>query len=306
MRRQHLRRVGTAALLALLLAGCGDSTGDGPEEGPATSEAAATTTSDVAPTTDDPAEDSSSGDGAGRDDQDGDDQSGDTAATTGSTGDDAATSTSEPTGPEAPTSLEPAPTETAAPTPSDPPADPGQGSCADDTMSQDILGFTGGVAVDFCEDGWALAAYPGAPGQPEFIAQHSGGQWFHAVAMGDPVCQDDLAARGAPASISGLLPSCDGEAAPTSEPEPTPPPAGSCTIGTALYGPTSAELVGVSCEEATAEWQVAEASDEPSWTIPVTTPGGWECYVTPYDQTSAAAGSCYGPDGSSYFTLYVP
>ena len=55
-----------------------------------------------------------------------------------------------------------------------------------------------------------------------------------------------------------------------------------------------------------AEWELAEANTEPSWTIPWVTPTGWECFVTPYDATSKAAGSCYGPDGTAYFTLYLP
>lgn len=279
----HLLRAGAAALLALVLSACGDGTGDTPAP------------PDPAPTTSPSEVDDTDGTTATERPTD-EARPTDTGPVT-----DAAPTTSAPTtdGPEV--------TGTTA-APSDPteaaPTAPVSGACTDDSLSQDILGFTGGVSVDFCEGGWAAATYPDAPGAPEFIAETSGGHWFHAVTIGDPVCPEDLTARGAPSSIAELLPSCgtDPTAAPPAPTDPDEP----CTIQTALFGSTTAELIGVSCSEATAEWQVAEANTTPSWTIPGTTPTGWECYVTPYDETSAAAGSCYGPDGSSFFTLYVP
>lgn len=291
MHRLQLHRAAVAALLTLSLTACGDQTGDnpGPTDPDRTSSAdtAPTTVEDTAPTT---AEDTAS-----------EASTSDTAPTTDPAVTDTATETA------APTTVDPTvPEETAAPTgiSTSAPDTPPHGECTNDSLSNDILGFTGGVTVDFCDDGWAFAAYPGAPDTPEFVAQVSGGRWFHIATLGDPVCPSDLVARGAPDSIAELLPSCDAAPSPTTtEPAPTEP-GEPCTISTALYGATTAELVGVSCGEASAEWQVAEANGEPSWTVPVTTPGGWECYVTPYDQTSAAAGSCYGPDGSSYFTLY--
>lgn len=283
MPRPHLLHTGAAALLALVLSGCGDGTGDTPappQPAPTTSISGVDDT-DGETATERPTDQVSASD---------------TAPTTQAT---ATTS--------APTTTEPEATEATA-TASDPtdaaPSAPVSGACTDDSLSQDILGFTGGVSVAFCEGGWAAATYPEAPGTPEFIAETSGGRWFHAVTIGDPVCPEDLTARGAPTSIAELLPSC-GDEPTTAPPSPTDPDQ-PCTVQTALYGPTTAELIGLSCSEATAEWQVAEANTTPSWTIPGTTPTGWECYVTPYDETSAAAGSCYGPDGSSYFTLYVP
>ncbi|WP_114905560.1 hypothetical protein [Ornithinimicrobium murale] len=288
MRRLHLRRLGTAALLVLALTGCGDQT----TGNPAPSDPAPTTSSDTAPTT---------ADGTTSDTP--------TSAEAEDTHDTDPVTDADPTT-SAPTTEDPSPTsETAGPAPTStdqPPATPASGECTDDSLSSDILGFTGGVRVDYCDDGWASAVYPEAPGAPAFIAETSNGRWFHAVSIGDPVCAEDLAARGAPSSITDLLPGCGAAPGPTTAP-PTPTgPDGPCTIQTALYGATDAELVGVSCDEATAEWQVAEANTEPSWKIPGVTPSGWECYVTPYEKTSAAAGSCYGPDGSAYFTLYVP
>ncbi|USQ81751.1 hypothetical protein [Ornithinimicrobium faecis] len=291
MRRLHLRRVGVAALLVLALAGCGDETGDNP----APSDAATTSSSDVAPTTADATTTDAPSGG------DGEPSSGDAEPTTEAVVTDAATQTTVPT------TDDPSVTdETAAPiqTEAPPPDTPPHGECSGDSLSNDILGFTGGVSVDFCEDGWAFATYPGAPDTPEFVAEVSDGRWFHAVTLGDPVCPSDLIARGAPDSIAEVLPPCDAAPPPTTDPPAPTDPGAPCTISTALYGSTSAELVGVSCGEATAEWQVAEANGEASWTIPVTTPSGWECYITPYDETSAAAGSCYGPDGSAFFTLY--
>lgn len=288
MRRLQLRRAGTAALLALVLAACGDATDDNPAPSdPAPSDPAVTSSADVAPTTaDDTATQAPT--------------SSDGEPTTDAPATDSATETAAPTTDDPGVTDETAaPIQTSTPSPDTPP----HGECTGDSLSNDILGFTGGVTVDFCDDGWAYAVYPGAPDTPEFVAQRSGGRWFHAVTVGDPVCPADLTARGAPASIAELLPSCSAQPAPTTPATPTDP-AKPCTISTALYGSTSAELVGVSCGEAIAEWQVAEANAEPSWTIPVTTPSGWECYVTPFDKTSAAAGSCYGPDGSAYFTLY--
>lgn len=284
MRRPHLLRVGAATLLALMLTGCGDGTGDTP----APPDPAPTTNPSVVDT------DETTATEAATDEPD-------TTTDTGPVTEIAPTTSG-------PTTDDPEVTqETAAPSePTDDtaPTAPVSGACTDDSLSQDILGFTGGVSVDFCEGGWAAATYPDAPGTPEFIAETADGRWFHAVSIGDPVCPEDLTARGAPSSIAELLPSCGAD--PTSAPPTPTDPDEPCTVQTALYGPTTAELIGVSCSGATAEWQVAEANTTPSWTIPGTTPTGWECYVTPYDETSAAAGSCYGPDGSSYFTLYVP
>lgn len=286
MRRLHLRGVAVLALLALTLAGCGDQA----EDNPGPTDPTITSSADVAPTTAEDATDETVTETP---------TGGDTDPTTDPEVTDRATDTAVPTTDEPTVTDEaPAPTETAAP-----PAVPPHGECTNDSLSNDILGFTGGVTVDFCDDGWAFAVYPGAPDTPEFVAQRSEGRWFHAVTLGDPVCAGDLAARGAPDSIAGLLPPC-GEPGPTTAPPSPTDPAQPCTVATAQYGSTTAELVGVSCGEATAEWQVAEANGEPSWTIPVTTPSGWECYITPYDATSAAAGSCYAPNGSSFFTLY--
>lgn len=203
------------------------------------------------------------------------------------------------------TTSEPAPeaTSEAAPTT----AGPAVMACEDDGLSQDILGFPGGVSVHLCESGWAFAAYPNAPGAPEFIAEQVDGRWFHAVALGDPVCQDELSARGAPVSISKLVPACGETPTATAGPTGSPTdPAGPCVINTEEYGDTHADLLAVNCEGARAEWELAEANTEPSWTIPWVTPTGWECFVTPYDATSKAGGSCYGPDGTAYFTLYLP
>lgn len=195
----------------------------------------------------------------------------------------------------------------AAPVAPTTPARPAVTGCDNDGLSQDILGFAGGVSVHFCEGGWAFAAYPNAPDAPEFIAEQVDGRWFHAVAIGDPVCQDDLTTRGAPPSISKLVPPCGEAPSPTAPPTISPTdPATPCVINTGEYGDTHADLVEVTCDEASAEWELAEANTEPSWTIPWVTPTGWECFVTPYDATSKAAGSCYGPDETAYFTLYLP
>lgn len=273
------RLLAAAVAAAVLLSACGEDAQDRAPADPTTTTATTTATTTTTTTT-----------------QSADDAPTSAAPTTvTTTSPSAATTTTEP----APQAA-PAPTTTAA-------ARPAVTPCDDDGLSQDILGFPGGVSVHFCEDGWALAAYPDAPGGPEFIAEQVDGRWFHAVAMGDPVCQDDLSARGAPASISKLVPPCGEAPAPTAAPTapPTDPPA-VCVISTEEYGDTHADLVEVTCDGARAEWELAEANTEPSWTIPWVTPTGWECFVTPYDATSKAAGSCYGPDGTAYFTLYLP
>ncbi|USQ77617.1 hypothetical protein [Ornithinimicrobium cryptoxanthini] len=269
------RLLAAAAAAAVLLSACGDDAQDRAPADPTTtteSTATATTTeiADEAPTS-------------------------------------AAPTTVTPTSASAETTTaEPAPEAAPAPTTAAP-ARPAVTACDDDGLSQDILGFPGGVSVDFCEDGWAFAAYPNAPGAPEFIAEQVDGRWFHAVAMGDPVCQDDLSARGAPAAVSKLLPPCVDAPAPTAGPTGSPTdPVAACVVSTKEYGDTHADLVAVTCDGARAEWGLAEANTEPSWTIPWVTPTGWECFVTPYDATSKAAGSCYGPDGTAYFTLYLP
>lgn len=294
MRRLPVRRIAAAAVLCLSLAACGDQT-DTPGPADPTSAEAATTPADATDATTGPEDDG--------------DASEDREVT-------AAPETSTEVTSTAPESVASATTETVIDaTPTVAPA----GECSDAALSQDLLGAGDGVSVYFCEGGWAYAEYLDEQdtGQ-DFIAEFAGGAWRHAVFLTDPVCTDDLAARGAPPSVSKLLPFCNPE--PTSEPtsgpppeptagptaEPTAPPVGDCTIVTAEYGPTRAELVGVSCEEAAAEWQVAEANADPSWTVPILTPSGWECYVTPFDPTSQAAGSCYSPDGSSSFTLYLP
>lgn len=269
------RLLAAAAAAAVLLSACGDDTPDRVPADPTTTTAPTATT----PTTTESA--------------------------------DAAPTSATPTLPSASpspaaTTTEPAPEAAPAPT-SAAPARPAVTACEDDGLSQDILGFPGGVSVHFCESGWAFAAYPNAPGAPEFIAEQVDGRWFHAVAMGDPVCQDDLSARGAPASVSKLLPPCGETPTATAGPTGSPTdPAGPCVISTQEYGDTHADLIAVSCDGARAEWELAEANTEPSWTIPWVTPTGWECFVTPYDATSRAAGSCYGPDGTAYFTLYLP
>lgn len=261
------RLLGAAAVCVMLVAGCGSDT-----DNPAPSDPTTSATQDAVATTAETVTET-----AGQD--------GEVATQTGT--------------PEA-TSTEPvAATTEAAPT------RPAVSGCTDDEMSQDILGFPGGVSVFFCEGDWAYATYPQAPGAPEFIGERVGGRWFNAVAIGDPVCQGDLLERGAPPAIAKLLPPCGEAPDPTAPPAPTAP-AGPCVITTQEYGDTHAELVGVTCDEATAEWTLAEASTEPSWTIPWVTPSGWECFVSPYDASSKAAGSCYGPDGSAYFTLYLP
>ncbi|NLG20486.1 MAG: hypothetical protein GX555_03515 [Actinomycetales bacterium] len=291
------RLLGAAALCALLLSGCGDA------DNPAPSDPVTSAPADVAPTT----------------------AVADTDRVTATATPDTAEVTSTPAAP-----AEPTPTTAAATTPAPAPTSgapgpaPSTGACTGDQLSQDILGFPGGVHVYFCDGDWAFASYPDAPGAPEFIAQRVDGRWFHAVAIGDPVCSEDLAARGAPPSIAKLLPRCDEltptappttappttapptTAPPTTAPPTTAPPQPACVINTNLYGDTHAELIGVTCVEATAEWELAEANAEPSWTIPWITPTGWECYVTPFDPESAAAGACYGPDGHAYFTLYLP
>lgn len=301
MRRLPVRRAAVAAVLGLLLVGCGDQT-DAPP-GPADP-----TRPEVTPTTEDTA------DATGTTSRE--DAAPEVEAVTSVPG----VTTAGPAAPPEPTS---AVTTTTAPT-DGPPTGAAPGECSSQALSQDLLGFTDGVSVSFCEDGWAYAEYHGADGSPgrDFIAELADDGWHHAVFLADPVCADELTSRGAPPSVSTLLPACDPTPStdptpePTSEPttgpttgpvDPTtPPPASTCTVPTEQYGPTRAELVGVSCEDATAEWQVAEANAHPSWTVPILTPSGWECYVTPHDPTSAAAGSCYGPDGSSSFTLYVP
>lgn len=301
MRRLPVRQAAAAAVLGLLLVGCGDQS-DGPP-GPADPPRA-----EVAPTTADTA-----------------DATGTTAREDAAPEVEKVTSAPEVTTDASPTAPGPTLPGNTAPTPTDaqvPGAAPGE--CSGEALSQDLLGFTGGVSVYFCEDGWAYAEYHGEDevAGRDFIAEFGGGSWQHAVSLADPVCADELTSRGAPAPISKLLPPCDPTPSTDPPPEPTtgptagpttgpadptsPPPVSTCTIPTQQYGPARAELVGVSCEEATAEWQVAEANADPSWTVPILTPSGWECYVTPFDPTSAAAGSCYGPDGSSSFTLYVP
>ena len=297
--------ISVVALSLMLLSGCGDSPSN-----PAPSDPTSTLTQDVAPTSAAPTgasgtEDVSTSTGAS---STGGSATGGAASATGSAAAPTSTGTLTPTSPAAP----PAATTPGAPTVS---------GCTGDELSQDILGFTGGVSIFFCEGEWAYAAYPDAPGAPEFLAERIDGRWFHAVAIGDPVCKDDLVARGAPLSIAKLLPLCDEPPVPTTAPpitpdptapdpttpDPTTPPAPEpCVIDTNLYGQTHADLTAVSCTDATAEWEVAEANAQPSWTIPWITPTGWECFVTPYDPTSKAAGACYGPDGTAYFTLYLP
>lgn len=267
------RLLAAAAASVVLLSACGDDAQERTPADPTTTATTATTTStpDTAPTSVAP-------------------------TTVAPTTDSAAATTSTGSAPEA----APAPTTTA-------PARPAVTPCEDNGLSQDILGFPGGVSVHFCESGWAFAAYPNAPGAPEFIAEQVDGRWFHAVAMGDPVCQDDLSARGAPPSISKLVPPCGESPSPTAGPTAAPTgPSSACVVSTEEYGDTHADLIEVTCDEARAEWELAEANTEPSWTIPWVTPTGWECFVSPYDATSKAAGSCYGPDGTAYFTLYLP
>jgi hypothetical protein len=268
----------------MLVAGCGSDT-----DAPAPSDATPSATQDAVATTADPLAETA-----------GDDPDADVQTQT-STADAEPT----PTATAGPTTAGPTTASPVAPTSEAPPARPAVSSCTDDALSQDILGFTGGVSVFFCEGDWAYAAYPNAPGAPEFIGERVGGRWFNAVAIGDPVCQDDLLTRGAPPAIAKLLPPCGEAPAPPAPPAPTQPE-GPCVVNTDEYGDTHAELVQVTCAEATAEWELAEANAEPSWTIPWVTPSGWECFVTPYDPSSQAAGSCYGPDGSAYFTLYLP
>lgn len=281
------RLLAAAALCTLLLTGCGDAT-----DNPAPSDPTPSQSQDAEPTTADTEKVTEADPEAG------------TKASTATS--DAGTAPANPTTASNPTTT---PTEeqavNSAPAAPVRPADSG---CTGDELSQDILGFTGGVSVFFCDGDWAYASYPNAPGAPEFIAERVDGRWFNAVALGDPVCRDDLLARNAPPSIAKLLPPCDGSAPPTAAPTTAPPtqPGGPCVITTQEYGDTHAELVEVTCAEAAADWELAEANAEPSWTIPWVTPSGWECYVTPYDPTSAAAGSCYGPDGSAYFTLFLP
>lgn len=297
------RLLGAAALCALLLSGCGDANGN-----PAPSESLTATSPEVATSTAPVDSDQA------------------TATRSAAPSATAATGTASA----APTSVAPAPTaaptEGAAPAPTTTPVEPttpGVSACTAEALSEDILGFGGGVELFFCDGDWAYAAYPAAPGAPQFIAQRVEGRWFHAVAFGDPVCPQDLVTRGAPMSIAKLLPGCD-EPSPTAEPTTgpptgaptgpaptnpaptTPPPAPDCVINTNLYGDTHAELIGVTCADATAEWELAEANAEPSWTIPWVTPTGWECFVSPYEAESKAAGACYGPDGRAYFTLYLP
>ncbi|MCK0111741.1 hypothetical protein MWU75_06275 [Ornithinimicrobium sp. F0845] len=283
------RLLGAAALCALLLSGCGDAS-----ENPAPSDPVTSAPADVAPTT----------------------AVADAERVTSTGAPESTTATSTPSGPaetSQPATATAAPAPPPAPTsePSSPEPDPAPstGECTGDRLSQDILGFPGGVEVYFCDGDWAYASYPDAPGDPEFIAQRVDGRWFHAVAIGDPVCREDLAARGAPPTIAKLLPGCDElppTDPPTSAPPTTAPPQPDCVINTVLYGDTYPELIGVSCADATAEWELAEANADPSWTVPWITPTGWECFVTPYDPTSKAAGACYGPDGHAYFTLYLP
>ena len=292
-----------AALLvcAAVLAGCGDDT-----DNPAPSETAPTVSADVAPTTAPPDSDAVTATQAPTATEEAET----TTSSSTATGNAAGTAATAP-------SAEPIATGAAGTTPPAATTAPAaQGGCTEDVLSQDILGFPGGVSVYFCDGDWAYAVYPDAPGAPEFIAERVDGRWFHAVTIGDPVCREDLAARGAPPTIAKLLPGCE-EPAPTAPPTsappttapptapPTDPPAADCIISTNLYGDTVADLIAVTCGDATAEWELAEANAEPSWAIPWITPTGWECYVSPYDATSKAAGACYAPEGNAQFTLYV-
>lgn len=314
--------IGALALSVVLLTGCGDSPSN-----PAPSNPSSTLTQDVAPT---------SGDVATR-------TSGEFSAESTSTSGPATAAATTAGNATVPSTTVPGTTTSVPTATSTGPTAPAPSACTGDALSQDILGFTGGVNVFFCEADWAYASYPDAPGAPQFIAERVDGRWFHVAATTDPVCKDELLARGAPPAIAKLMPVCSQGPAPTAaptapgptgpqptEPQPTGPeptapvptapeptapnptdpaptePAPPCVIDTAQYGPAHADLTEVTCEEASAEWSVAEANAVPSWTIPWITPSGWECYVTPYDPTSEAAGSCYGPSGTAYFTLYLP
>lgn len=279
---------------AAVLTGCGDDT-----DNPAPSETAPTASSDVTSTTapaDTDAQTATQRPTAAP-----------TTATTASSPDPSsgATGTAAPSAPiPAPQPAEPS----APPQPSAPTSAPaGPSDCTSDALSEDILGFPGGVSVYFCDGDWAYAAYPNAPGAPEFIAERVDGRWFHAVTIGDPVCKDDLTSRGAPPAIAKLLPDCEEPAptAPPTTPPPTDPPTPDCIISTNQYGDTVADLIAVTCGDATAEWELAEANADPSWNVPWITPTGWECYVSPYDPESKAAGACYAPEGNAQFTLYV-
>lgn len=283
---------------AAVLTGCGDAT-----DNPAPSETAPTASSDVTSTTapaDTDAQTATQRPTAAP-----------TTAATASAPDPSsgATGTAAPSAPiPAPQPAEPSsPPQPSAPTSAPASAPTVPSDCTGDALSEDILGFPGGVSVYFCDGDWAYAAYPNAPGAPEFIAERVDGRWFHAVTIGDPVCKDDLTSRGAPPAIAKLLPDCEEPAptAPPTTPPPTEPPTPDCVISTNLYGDTVADLIAVTCGDATAEWELAEANADPSWNVPWITPTGWECYVSPYDPESKAAGACYAPEGNAQFTLYV-
>lgn len=302
--RTRLRphRLVTVAVVALVLAGCGTATDDdsAPSDPPPS-------VSEVSPTT---AEDTAAGpDAAATSAATGPEDDTGSTNVPGGTGDMVGGGAGSTGGGQGSSTGAPSASDPAAPSPTGAATSaaggPGASGCDADQVSSDLFGFPGGVSVTVCQDGWAAGVNQSAPGEPEFIAELVDGRWLLAVTLGDPVCQGDLIARGAPEAIAALLSPCaESTAAPTSV-APTDP-GGDCLISTVLYGQTRAELVGVDCAEARAEWQVAEANAEPSWTESIRTPGGWECYVTPYDPTSTAAGSCYGPAGSAYFTLYLP
>lgn len=192
------------------------------------------------------------------------------------------------------------PTETSEPTPEpEQVTDP----CAPDTLSNDLLGYSGGIGIFTCESGWAYAYYVGGDGDAEFVAQHQGGQWVNVAGMGSMTCREELTETGAPpAVVRDFLP-CD-EMYPSDE---DAAPVDDCVIPTEQYGATFAEpLRNVSCDEAANQWYSASENSPPSFESPITNANGWECYVYPNDPSSRVAGACYSPDGSAEFVLNLP